>query len=171
MVAVIPGARFPPCLMKDCVHFSTAPVEEGLYGTLVIKRGLKRRARKRTLQIDGAMKAVLRALLSVSECDHVFTHPGDPSQPLGAWVLETQMGMLRTKIKTHPDAGLHGLRHTFLTEAGEHMGPFTLQYTAGHDNIKTTMRYVRPQANAVHTLFARLAVLRSGKLLSNGAVQ
>ena len=28
-------------LMKDCVHFSTAPVEEGLYGTLVIKRGLK----------------------------------------------------------------------------------------------------------------------------------
>jgi Phage integrase SAM-like domain len=66
-------------------------------------------------------------LLSVSECDHVFTHPGDPTQPLGAWVLETQMGALRTRIKTHPDAGLHGLRHTFLTEAGEHTDPFTLQ--------------------------------------------
>jgi hypothetical protein len=26
--------------------------------------------------------------------------------------------------------------------------PFTLQYVAGHDNIKTTMRYVHPQANA-----------------------
>ena len=63
------------------------------------------------------MKAVLEALLSVSECDYVFTHPGDPSQPLGAWVLETQMGALRTRIRTHPDAGLHGLRHTFLTEA------------------------------------------------------
>ena len=158
-------------LMKDCVHFATAPVEEGLYGTLVIKRGLKRRARKRTLQIDGAMKAVLEALLSVSKCDNVFTHPGDSSQPLGAWVLETQMGALRTRIRTHPDAGLHGLRHTFLTEAGEHTDPFTLQYTAGHDNIKTTMRYVHPQANAVHALFARLAAQRSGKLLSNGTMQ
>jgi hypothetical protein len=29
---------------------------------------------------------------------------------------------------------------TFLTVAGEHTDPFTLQYTAGHDNIKTTMR-------------------------------
>jgi len=158
-------------LMKDCVNFYAEPVEGDLYGSLVIKRGLKRRARKRTLQIDGAMKAVLDPLLSVSECDHVFTHPGGPAQPLGARVLETQMGALRTRIKTHPDAGLHGLRHTFLTEAGEYTDPFTLQYTAGHDNIKTTMRYVHPQANAVHTLFARLAALRSGKLLPNGSVQ
>ena len=40
--------------------------------------------------------------------------------------------------------GLHALRHTFLTEAGEYTDPFTLQYVAGHDNIKTTMRYVTP---------------------------
>lgn len=109
----------------------------------------ERRARKRTLEIDREMKEVLETLLAVSECDHVFTHPGDPTQPLGAWILETQIGALRTRIKTHPDGGLHGLRHTFLTEAGEHTDPFTLQYTAGHDNIKTTMRYVHPQANAV----------------------
>ena len=76
---------------------------------------------KRTLQIDEPVRAVLEALLSVSECDHVFTHPGDPTQPLGAWILETQKGRLRTRIETHPDAGLHGLRHTFLTEAGEHI--------------------------------------------------
>ena len=31
--------------------------------------------------------------------------------------------------------------------------PSTLQYVAGHDNIKATMRYVRPQANAVDKLF------------------
>jgi integrase len=49
------------------------------------------------------------------------------------------------------------LRHTFLTEAGEFTDPFTLQYVAGHDNIKTTMRYVHPQANAVQKLFAHLA--------------
>lgn len=59
------------------------------------------------------------------------------------------MGALRTRIQTHPDAGLHGLRHTFLTDAGGCTNPFTLQYVAGHDSIKTTMRYVHPQADAV----------------------
>jgi hypothetical protein len=53
----------------------------------------------------------------------------------------------------HADAGLHALRHTFLTEAGD---PFTLQYVAGHDNIKTTMRYVHPRETSVHKLFVRL---------------
>jgi len=75
-------------------------------------------------------------------------------------VLEEQIGRVRKKIKTHPDAGLHALRHTFLTEAGEHTDPFTLQYVAGHDNIKTTMRYVHPREAAVHKLFARLADLQ-----------
>ena len=41
------------------------------------------------------------------------------------------------------------MRHTFLTEAGEYADPFTLQYVAGHDNIKTTMRYVHPRKPAV----------------------
>jgi len=40
------------------------------------------------------------------------------------------------RSKLTPDAGLHALRHTFLTEAGEYTAPFTLQYVAGHDNIK-----------------------------------
>ena len=53
-------------------------------------------------------------------------------------------------------------RHTFLTEAGEHTDPFTLQYVAGHDNIKTTMRYVHPRAEAVGKLFERLADLGPG---------
>ena len=120
-----------------------------------------------------------------------------------------------------PGAGLHSLRHTFLTEAGEYTDPgrsslvdgvilsaavlqaerriscydtvcngrslgplvrtralrddalyiqnskratttdpFTLQYVAGHDNIKTTMRSVYSREAAVHTLFARLADLQ-----------
>ena len=63
-------------------------------------------------------------------------------------------------FKTHPDAGLHAMRHTFLTEAGEYTDPFTLQYVAGHDNIKTKMRYVHPREAAVHKLFARLADLQ-----------
>jgi hypothetical protein len=69
------------------------------------------------------------------------------------------MAQLRKRIKTHPDAGLPALQHTFLTEAGEHTDPFTLQYVAGHDNIKTTMRYVHPREEAVQKLFARLGNL------------
>jgi hypothetical protein len=44
-----------------------------------------------------------------------------------------QTGRLRDKIKTDPDAGLHPLRHTFLTGAGEYTDVFTLQYIAAHD--------------------------------------
>ena len=45
-------------------------------------------------------------------------------------------------------AGLHGPRHTFLTEAGKHIDPFTLQYIAGHDNIEDDYALCSPQANA-----------------------
>jgi len=148
-------------LMKDCVRLhSEQRAEVKICGELLIKRGLKRRARKRKLVIDHEMKEVLDRLLKESQCEYVFTSPQDPTQPLGPWVLEEQMGQIRKKIKTHPDAGLHALRHTFLTEAGEYTDPFTLQYVAGHDNIKTTMRYVHPREAAVHKLFLRLADLR-----------
>jgi integrase len=148
-------------LMKDCVRLhSEQRADRKICGELTIKRGLKRRARKRKLVIDAEMKAVLETLLKKSECDSVFTSPQDPTKPLGPWVLEEQIGQVRKKIKTHADAGLHALRHTFLTEAGEYTDPFTLQYVAGHDNIKTTMRYVHPREAAVHKLFARLADLQ-----------
>lgn len=150
-------------LMKECVSIQDEGVERKIYGALLIKRGLKRRARRRELSIDAEMKQVLERLIAVSQCEYVFSHPGDPAKPLPPWVLETQIGSLRKKIKTHLDAGLHGLRHTFLTEAGEYTDPFTLQYVAGHDNIKTTMRYVHPQANAVQKLFLRLADLEGDK--------
>jgi len=87
------------------------------------------------------------------------TSAQDPAKPLGPWVLEEQMAQLCRKIKTHSDAGLHALRHTFLTEAGEYTDPFTLQYVAGHDNIKTTMRYAHPREEAVEKLFVRLGNL------------
>jgi integrase len=74
--------------------------------------------------------------------------------------MEKEMGRLREKlardkIKLDPDAGLHTLRHRFLTEAGEHTDAFTLQYIAGHDTIKTTMRYVHPRAESVGRAFGR----------------
>jgi integrase len=161
-------------LMKDCVRLHSERRADGkICGELIIKRGLKRRARKRKLVIDHEMKEVLERLLKDSQCDYVFTSPQDPTKPLGPWVLEEQISQIRKKIKTHPDAGLHAMRHTFLTEAGEYTDPFTLQYVAGHDNIKTTMRYLHPREAAVHKLFARLAQLQrpEDRIACNKSVQ
>jgi hypothetical protein len=48
-----------------------------------------------------------------------------------------------------------------------------LQYVAGHDNIKTTMRYVHSREAAVHKLFARLADLQrpEDRIACNKSVQ
>ena len=147
-------------LMKDCYRLLPAPDHEGkIYGEVIVKRGLKRRARRRKLLVDGEVKQILEGLIAQSKCDYVFTNPRDRSKPLGGWVLEDQMGRLRRQIHPHADAGLHALRHTFLTEAGEYTDPFTLQYVAGHDTIKTTMRYVHPREETVRKLFVRLGGL------------
>jgi|SRR5215469_1736937 len=148
-------------LEKDCVSLRNQPDEDGNWGDLIIKRGLKRRARKRVLKVNEESKSVLEQLISQSQCRHVFSQPRHPDQKLAPWVLESEMGRLReklahNKIKTDPDAGLHTLRHTFLTEAGEHTDAFTLQYIAGHDTIKTTMRYVHPRAESVSRAFGRM---------------
>ena len=147
-------------LMKDCYRvLPEADADGKRYGEVTVKRGLKRRARRRKLLVEGEVKEILEHLVAQSECEYVFTHPRDRTKPLGGWVVEAQMGRLRSRIHPHPDAGLHALRHTFLTEAGEHTDPFTLQYVAGHDTIKTTMRYVHPREEAVRKLFERLGGL------------
>src|SRR5271163_3825866 len=49
---------------------------------------------------------------------HAFSSPVIQTKTLKPWVLESQMGRQHDKIRTDPDAGLHILRPTFLTEAG-----------------------------------------------------
>lgn len=74
--------------------------------------------------------------------------------------LGTQIGNGPVSGKSLPvirlNAGLHTLRPTFLTEAGEYRDTFKLQYIAGHDTIKTTMRYVHPWAESVSRAFGRI---------------
>lgn len=147
-------------LEKECVLIRKRPDEDGNWGDLVIKRGLKRRARKRVLKINEEVKEVLERLVTESKCRHVFSQPRHRDLKLEPWVLESEMGrlreMARDKIRIDSDAGLHTLRHTFLTEAGEYTDAFTLQYIAGHDTIKTTMRYVHPRAESVSRAFGRI---------------
>ena len=45
-----------------------------------------------------------------------------------------------------------------------------LQYVAGHDNIKTAMRYVHPQQEAVEQLFVPLGRLKRGRRNGSGSV-
>jgi integrase len=124
--------------------------ERGSWGTLVIKRGLKRDARARTLTLTKSMRDVLKANMARSMCRLVFTDRDDPTEPLSEFVLGSQVRELKKKLNSHADCGLHALRHTFLTRAGEHVRNVrTLQLIAGHANIQTTMRYVHPSRDDV----------------------
>jgi hypothetical protein len=88
------------------------------------------------------------------------TTTGEPRSGSLRRGAQGQAGQIRKKIKTHPDGGLHALGHAFLTESGQHTAPFTLQYVAGHDNIKAAMRYVPLREAVVHKLFGWLAELQ-----------
>ena len=57
----------------DCVNMNKTADENGLWGTLEIRRGLKRKERRRVLPITEDMAAVLSSLRALSKCQHVFT--------------------------------------------------------------------------------------------------
>jgi hypothetical protein len=91
------------------------------------------------------MAAVLSGLLAQSKCEYVFTSLHDHSVPLSVNTFADQHRTIMETCSFHPDAGLHALRHTFLTEAGRHtQNVRALQKLAGHSKIETTMRYVHP---------------------------
>jgi integrase len=134
-------------LQRDAVHLRESPDERRFWGMIEVRRGLKRDARRRTLPITEAMAVVLVKLLSQSACDHVFTSLQDASRPLSCNTLASQHSAIKQTCRFHPDAGLHALRHTFLTEAGRHTRNIrALQKIAGHSRIETTMRYIHPDA-------------------------
>jgi len=56
-------ARRDANLEKDCVLIRTEPDDDGNWGDLIIKRALKRRARKRVLKINEESKSVLENLI------------------------------------------------------------------------------------------------------------
>jgi hypothetical protein len=65
-----------PALEKDCVLINAEPDEDGVWGVLNIKRGLKRQARARKVRINTEMKEVLERLMGLSQCRYVITDPG-----------------------------------------------------------------------------------------------
>jgi integrase len=145
-------------LQKDCVHLSDHHDDRGFYGTIEVKRGLKRDSRRRKLPITSAMRDALVAAVAQSRCKHALTSPESPTKPTSPNTLEDQIKRTRAKLELPQDAGLHTLRHTFLTRAGKlTQNVKALQMLAGHSNIATTMRYVHPEQADVFGIVASMS--------------
>lgn len=154
-------------LKRDCVNLKDSPDERGFWGVVAIRRGLKRSARKRDIPITEDMATALTALLAKSKCEYVFTSLHDRSKRLSANTLADQHRAVMKTCSFHPDAGLHALRHTFLTEAGRHTKNVrALQKLAGHSRIETTMRYVHPDQDDVLEIAALVQAARSERIQS-----
>jgi integrase len=144
-------------LQKDCVHLTDDPNEFGFFGTIAVRRGLKRESRKRPLPITAAMRVVLLAALKQSKCKYVLTCPQSPGNAMSPNTLEDQVRRTRSALALPNDAGLHALRHTFLTRAGERtQNVRALQLLAGHSNIATTMRYIHPETSNIFGIVAAM---------------
>jgi hypothetical protein len=50
-------------LQRDCVTLTDEPDEDGMFGQVEIKRGLKRKERERTLPVNREMREAIRGLL------------------------------------------------------------------------------------------------------------
>lgn len=140
-------------LQTDCVHLLGEPDADGMWGEIEVKRGLKRQARRRTLTINKPIRDALALLLGSSRCKFVFTALTDSRQPLSVETLGGQARDMKRNQAFHSDAGLHSLRHTFLTQLGQNVDVFTLMRIAGHSSIKTTEKYVHPQKSQVRAAF------------------
>jgi integrase len=140
-------------LQTDCLHLLDKADEDGMWGEIDVKRGLKRQARRRTLIINEPMRDALAPVLASSRCQFVFTALTDARQPLSVETLGGQARDMKRNGQFHSDAGLHALRHTFLTQLGETVDVFTLKKIAGHSSIKTTEKYVHPQREQVRQAF------------------
>lgn len=133
-------------LEKDCVTLNAEADPRGFFGVIDVKRGLKRESRKRKLPITTAMRDVLGVALAESKCKYVFTGAESKARRVSPNTLEDQIRRTRAKLGLPRDAGLHTLRHTFLTRAGKlTQNVKALQLLAGHSNVATTMKYIHPE--------------------------
>ena len=118
---------------RDCVNLKDSAYEHGFSEPLHPGAAKCCKDRRRDLPITEDMAAVLVKLMAASKCEYVFTSLHDHSAPLSANTLEISTEALKRSCEFHPDAGIHALRHTFLTEAGRHtQNVKALQKLAGH---------------------------------------
>ncbi len=135
-------------LQKDCVELWDE--EKGmLWGFVDVRRGLKRDARHRKLDITTKMRGVLIRQMERSKCRFVFAALDNPKHQLSDDTLSGQGRDMKRRVEFDKDAGLHCLRHTYLTEMAKTTDLWSLQRIAGHANIATTQRYVHAQPESI----------------------
>jgi integrase len=80
----------------------------------------------------------------------VFVSLTDPTQPISEYTVGAQVTALKEAIGAHAESGLHLLRHTFLTKAGDNIKNVkTLMLIAGHNNPAASMRYIHPAGDDI----------------------
>jgi integrase len=103
------------------------------------------------------MAIVLRKLMTLSQSRYVFSALEDRTQPLSVNTLADQHRRVAATGEFDPSAGLHALRHTFLTEAGRYtQNVKALQRLAGHSRVETTMHYIHPTQTDVDIIAAQV---------------
>ena len=85
-------------LETDCVIIRKEPDEDGNWGDLIIKRELKRRARKRVLKSTRNRSRSSKTSSHNPSAVTCSASPRHPDQKLQPWVLESEMGRLREKL-------------------------------------------------------------------------
>ena len=66
--------RISELIVRELLNgINSAPAEHCVWGTVDIKRGLKRHARNRKVRIDAEMKEVIARLMKVSQCRYGYT--------------------------------------------------------------------------------------------------
>jgi len=73
----------------------------------------------------------------------------NPSEALSLCTRSRQARDMKRRVIFDRDAGLHTLRHTYLTKMRKITDVWTLMKLTGHSNITTTHRYVHPEADAM----------------------
>jgi integrase len=106
--------------------------DESLWRQINIRRGLKCEVRARILPITPAMRDVLVRQMKRSKGKLVFSALDNRRKPLSDNTLSGQARDMKRRVKFHHDAGLHTLRHTYLTEMGKSTDVFSRQKIAGH---------------------------------------
>jgi len=157
-------------LQRDSVYLNDKPDERGFWGTISLRRGLKRTARKRDIPITEDMAAVLTPSErnpSVHMCSPVCLTIRSHSRPIH-WRISTAPS--RQHATSTRMLGFTHCATALLTEAGRQtQNVRALQRLAGHSRIEATMRYVHPDQEDVLEIAARVQVARTERTQTSPA--
>lgn len=144
VLAIHTGMRVSEILAleKDSVSLFDQPDDKGAYGKIEVRAGTRKvRYCRRTLPVNRELRDTLRALISNSQCQRVFTSPNNPAKPLPSCSVSRQVAQARSKGGFAKGPSLHALRATFIRKMLEFSDPYTVARIIGQSPITTAMKF------------------------------